>query len=161
MAKVNLERNKGKVIDIKGNTDTKKNELEKLETNKQEIHDAITDIQGADIDENSQKIIMQDLNRRLEENAEKGKELADEMNADAKILGELKEEAQTSMDSNTSEREKLEKKQAIVEKIGLGGIFEGALTELDNNMTDLQEYQESLMETEKELDETAKKLSML
>ncbi len=161
MAKFNLDRNKGKVSDIKQNIDTKKSELAQLEENKQKLLEAGTDIQGSDIDEDAQRTIMQEINRALEENAEKGQELSDEMNADAKDLEDLKQETQDSMESNKSEREKLEKKQAILDKIGLGRTLDDALTELDDNMTDLNEFQESLIETEKEMDETAKKLSML
>ena len=161
MGNFSLDRSKGKVSDIKQNIENKKGELAQLEENKQKLLDAGTDIQGADIDENVQNQIMQEINRALEDNAEKGKELSDEMNEDAKDLEDLKQEAQASMESNKTEREKLQEKQSVLDKIGLGGSLDDALTELDDNMGDLTEFQESLIETERDMDETAKRLSML
>lgn len=161
MGNFSLDRSKGKVSDIKQNIENKKGELAQLEENKQKLLDAGTDIQGADIDENVQNQIMQEINRALEDNAEKGKELSDEMNEDAKDLEDLKQETQASMESNKTEREKLQEKQSVLDKIGLGGSLDDALTELDDNMGDLTEFQESLIETERDMDETAKRLSML
>ena len=161
MGNFSLDRSKGKVSDIKQNIENKKGELAQLEENKQKLLDAGTDIQGADIDENVQNQIMQEINRALEDNAEKGKELSDEMNEDAKDLEDLKQEAQASMESNKTEREKLQEKQSVLDKIGLGGSLDDALTELDDNMGDLTEFQESLIETERDMDETAKRLSMI
>ena len=63
----NLERNKGKVDEIKQNIEAKKSELAKLEENKEKLMDAGSDIQGSEIDEEVQETIMEQINRALEE----------------------------------------------------------------------------------------------
>jgi len=158
---INLDRNKGKVSDIKQNIDNKKGELAKLEENKEKLLEAGTDIQGSDIDENVQKQILQEINQALEDNAEKGQELSDEMNDDANDLEEMKQETAESMDSNDEERSKLEQKKALLDRFGLGGSLDDALSELDDNKKDLEEFNDTLIETEKEMHEVSQKLSSL
>ena len=89
-----LERNKGKVSDIKQNIDTKKSELKNLEENKENLLEAGREVQRSEIDEDVQKTLMDQINQALEANAEKGDELADDMNVDAKDLENMKQEMQ-------------------------------------------------------------------
>lgn len=157
----NLERNKGKVDEIKQNIEAKKGELAKLEENKEKLMDAGTDIQGSEIDEEVQETIMEQINRALEENAEKGTELSGEMDSDARQLDELKQETSESISSNDEQKSKLEQKKALLDRFGLGGSLEDAISELDDNKQDLEEFNEELIETEKEMHEVSHKLSSL
>ncbi|MBQ4648476.1 MAG: hypothetical protein IJB76_04880 [Clostridia bacterium] len=157
----NLERNKGKVDEIKQNIEAKKSELAKLEENKEKLMDAGSDIQGSEIDEEVQETIMEQINRALEENAEKGTELSGEMDSDARQLDELKQETSESISSNDEQKSKLEQKKALLDRFGLGGSLEDAISELDDNKQDLEEFNEELIETEKEMHEVSHKLSSL
>lgn len=157
----NLERNKGKVDEIKQNIEAKKGELAKLEENKEKLMDAGTDIQGSEIDEEVQETIMEQINRALEENAEKGTELSGEMDSDARQLDELKQETSESISSNDEQKSKLEQKKALLDRFGLGGSLEDAISELDDNKQDLEEFNEELIETEREMHEVSHKLSSL
>lgn len=158
---INLDRNKGRVSDIKQNIENKKGELTKLEENKEKLIEAGTDIQASDIDENVQKQILQELNLALEDNAEKGQDLSNEMNDDANDLEKMKQETLDSMGSNDEERKKIEQKKALLDRVGLGSSLDDALSELDDNKKDLEEFNESLIETEKEMHEVSQKLSLL
>lgn len=158
---INLDRNKGRVSDIKQNIENKKGELTKLEENKEKLIEAGTDIQASDIDENVQKQILQELNLALENNAEKGQDLSNEMNGDANDLEKMKQETLDSMGSNDEERKKIEQKKALLDRVGLGSSLDDALSELDDNKKDLEEFNESLIETEKEMHEVSRKLSLL
>lgn len=158
---INLDRNKGRVSDIKQNIENKKGELTKLEENKEKLIEAGTDIQASDIDENVQKQILQELNLALENNAEKGQDLSNEMNGDANDLEKMKQETLDSMGSNDEERKKIEQKKALLDRVGLGSSLDDALSELDDNKKDLEEFNESLIETEKEMHEVSQKLSLL
>ena len=158
---INLDRNKGRVSDIKQNIENKKGELTKLEENKEKLIEAGTDIQASDIDENVQKQILQELNLALEDNAEKGQDLSNEMNDDANDLEKMKQETLDSMGSNDEERKKIEQKKALLDRVGLGSSLYDALSELDDNKKDLEEFNESLIETEKEMHEVSQKLSLL
>lgn len=158
---INLDRNKGRVSDIKQNIENKKGELTKLEENKEKLIEAGTDIQASDIDENVKKQILQELNLALEDNAEKGQDLSNEMNDDANDLEKMKQETLDSMGSNDEERKKIEQKKALLDRVGLGSSLDDALSELDDNKKDLEEFNESLIETEKEMHEVSQKLSLL
>lgn len=157
----NLERNKGKVSDIKQNIDTKKGELKNLEENKENLLEAGMEVQASEIDEDVQEVLMEQINQALEANAEKGDELADDMNADAKDLENMKLETQESVHSNIEERSSLEKKQELLEKFGLGNKLDGALSELDNNKSQLEEFNQSLIETGQEVDKVSLELRSL
>ena len=161
MAGISLDRNKGKVSDIKQNIESKKGELSQLEENKQKLLEAGTDIQASDIDEDVQKILMEKINQSLEENSEKGEQLSQEMNTDVKDLESMKQEVDESKKSNEQERSKLEKKKELLDKVGLGGSLEEAISELNNNYMNLEDFQASLTETQKELNSVSQRLSSL
>ena len=157
----NLERNKGKVSDIKQNIDTKQNEFKDLEKNKDELLEAGIEIQNSNIDENVQETLMDQINQALEANAEKGDELADEMNLDAKDLEDMKQETQESVQSNITERKNLEKKQKLLDKFGLGNKLDNAITELDDNKAQLEDFNQSLIDAGQKIDQISQKLRSL
>lgn len=157
----NLERNKGKVSDIKQNIDTKQNEFKDLEKNKDELLEAGIEIQNSNIDENVQENLMNQINQALEANAEKGDELADEMNLDAKDLEDIKQETQESVQSNITERKNLEKKQKLLDKFGLGNKLDNAISELDDNKAQLEDFNQSLIDAGQKIDQVSQKLRSL
>lgn len=161
MSGFSIDRNKGKISDIKQNIENNKGELAKLEENKQNLLDAGTDIQASDIDEDTQKKIMDLINQALEENAEKGEECADAMTDDVKDLEDMRQETQESMQSNEQEKEKLEKKKALLDRVGLGGSLEEGIAELDDNRMQLDELMDNLSNTEQELNAVSQKLRAL
>lgn len=161
MSKFSIDRSKGKISDIKHNIEIKKNELSKLQENKKALLDAGTDIQASDIDENVQRILMEKINSSLEENAEKGEELSNEMNSDFDSIETMKLETDESIKSNQKEKVKLEQKKALLERFGLGSYLENGISELEDNYTNLENLNENLIETEKELSEVSQKLSTL
>ena len=161
MAGYSIDRNRGKVSDIKQNLDNNKNELADLEKNKQALLDAETELQASDLDEDVQKTLMEQINRALEENAEKGEEVSDRMTADFQDIEEMRQETQDSMQSNEQERGKLEQKKALLDKFGLGGALEDGIAELDDNRVQLEDFMDDLSNTEKELSEVSQKLKSL
>lgn len=157
----NLDRNKGKVSDIKGNIDQKKKEYEELDKIKKGLLDTGVEIDGSQIDERVQGILMKEINQALEANAEKGEKLSDEMNADAKDIENLKLETQESMQSNIEQKKSLEKRQKMLDKFGNGNKLDNAISELDDNKSQLEKFNKSLIETGQELDKISQKLRSL
>ena len=154
-----LDRNKGKLSDIKTNIEAKKAEVTKLEEQKQALLDAGTEIQGSDqLDEKAKASIMEELQNSLEENSEKGEELSSEMNTDFQEIEEMKQETQDAMAANQKERSRLESTKSLLDRFGLGDHLEEGISELDDNMSEEQEFNDSLMETEKEAQEVASRL---
>lgn len=161
MANFSIDKTKDKISDVKRNLDTKKGELEQLETKKNSLLDAASDIQASNIDEETQRTVMELINESLEETSEKGAELSNEMSADFESIESMKQEAQESMESNQQERASLEQKKALLDKMGLGGKLEESICELDSNRHELTDLTLSLAETEKELSAVSSKLDML
>lgn len=161
MANFSIDKTKDKISDVKRNLDTKKGELEQLETKKNSLLDAASDIQASNIDEETQRTVMGLINESLEETSEKGAELSNEMSADFESIESMKQETQESMESNQQERASLEQKKALLDKMGLGGKLEESISELDSNKQKLTDLTSSLAETEKELSAVSSKLDML
>lgn len=161
MGKFNLENTKNVVTDIKANIDTKKKEVEDLERTKEEIMEAGMDIQGADIGEKAVEIAMEGINRELEANSERGKELSQEMQGDVEMLEEKMQETQEAISENDEQKSRLESKQQLLEKIGMGASLEVPISELDDNATNLDSLNQDIIDTRKEMEEVAHRLSSL
>lgn len=157
----NLDKMKAKVNDIKQNIENKRGELGKLEDGKRQLLDAGMAIQGADIDENVQRKIVEHINQGLEQITEKGSELSDEMNSDFQTIEELKEDTQVSIESTKSERSKMEAKKGILERVGLGGRIDSAISELNTNQSNLDSFNQTLSETDKEMQQISQRLKLL
>ena len=151
MGKINIEASKGKVTDIKGNIDSKQKELKDLEQRKQDIMDAHNDIDAANIDEKTQKLVFEALADARQEISERGEKLSNELDGDSSMLEEMAQEVDESKGDTEAERAKLEQKKALLDKIGLGASLEGGISEMDENITQLEELRQSISETSKEV----------
>lgn len=156
-----LKRNRGKVSEIRQNIESKKSELAQLEAQKSELLDAVMDVQGAELDDKVKTEVKDAINSALEANENKGQELSSEMGNDAKQLEEMKQDTQESIDSARNEKGKIEKKQKMLERFGFGGKLDGAIHELDDNITELGEVNEEIISALQELSQVSQKLSGL
>ena len=151
-----LKRNRGKVSEIRQNIESKKSELAQLEMQKTELLDAVMDVQGAELDDKVKTEVKDAINSALEANKNKGYELSNEMGSEAKQLEEMKQDTQESIDSARNEKGKIEKKQKMLERFGFGDKLDGAIQELDNNITELGEVNEEIISAFSELSEFIK-----
>lgn len=156
-----MEQGKSKVEEVKKNIETKKNELSDLEQNKGQLEEAGSDIESADIDENVKQTVRALIEQAKEANAEKGRELSGEMEEDAQELAEMNQEAQTSVESTKEQKSSLERKRTALDKYGLGGYIDQAVSALDDNRSQLEELQESMNETDRQLQDVMEKLDSL
>lgn len=157
----NVEKTKNKISEIKKNIETKKGELSNLEKNKQELLDAEMSVQGADLDANVQKKVMDAINNALEANAEKGQEVSSELNENMSDLENMKQSTQDSLESSKSEKTKLEQKKALLDKFGLGQPLEKGISDLENNQKELSDINQELIDAQREISETSTKLNLL
>ena len=157
----NIEKTKNKISEIKKNIETKKGELANLEKNKQELLDAEMSVQGADLDANVQKKVMDAINNALEANAEKGQEVSSELNENMSDLENMKQSTQDSLESSKSEKTKLEQKKALLDKFGLGQPLEKGISDLENNQKELSDINQELIDAQREISETSTKLNLL
>lgn len=158
MAGFKIEQAKNKQNEIKRNIENKENHLNELKENKEKLMEAGMEIQASDLDEDVKNTTMDLINSELKELAEKGKEASSDMNDDLKELEGIKESTQTTLDSNIKETESLEEKKAFLDKLGLGGRLEHAVSELQNNQKDLEDLKTSILEDENKLMDVAHQL---
>ncbi|MCD7950678.1 MAG: hypothetical protein LUG12_10535 [Erysipelotrichaceae bacterium] len=151
MGKFNLEDTKKKISDVKGNLEGKQEELEKAKESKQALLNAGTDIQGSELDEETQRLVMEFINEAIEENSEKAKEISSEMNNDLEQIEDMKQEVDDNLIENDEQKSKLESTKGILDKFGIGDKLDGAMTELDENHEKLDETNLELNDVEKEL----------
>ena len=156
-----LDKGKNQVKDIQKNIEKKKGESESLERSKEEILRQGMEIQGSNLEEGSKKTAMEGVNLELTNISERGKEIADEMNADFTELETLRENTQTSLESNQEESKKLEQKKEFPSKFGLGKGLESSLDGLADSRKSLEDFFQTVNETRKDLETVQHKLGNL
>lgn len=156
-----IQETRHKIGDINKRIEMKQGELSGLEKNKKALLDAGIEIKGANLDEHTQQAVIDAINGALDANAKKGQELSSEMNEDLSTLEDMKQETQESMDSNTEERTRLERKKSLLDKFGLGGKLDKGISDLDANRKELSNIQQELIDAQKQIFDTAAKLGRL
>lgn len=156
-----IDRSRGKVSDIKQDIERKRGELAQFEEQKSSLLDAGREVLDSDLDERTQRVLMNEVNQALEANSEKAEEVGREMEGDIAEIEDEKQEAQASLDSNAVQRSRMEQRKALLDRFGIGSSMDGALSELDDNRADLEDLQSSLIETGRELDELGRRFSTL
>lgn len=156
-----IENSKSKLDDVKTNLESKKKELKNLEKNKKKLLEAGTELESSSLDSDSQKLIMEYINDALDDNAKKGEELSEEMNEDFSTIEEITQDVDDSLESNQQNTSKLKKTKGLLDKIGVGGRIDDALSELNENKKNLGDLRTALKNTEKELSGVSQKLSSL
>lgn len=156
-----ISKNKEGIKEIKTNLESKKGELSKLEEQKKELLDAITDVEGAKIDDNTKKVIEDSLKSSLEANKNKGGELSNELGKEMKKMEAIKQDAMDSMSDATDQKNSLSKKKSLLDRFGIGKMLDGATKSLDQNIKDLEDVKDDSIETMRELEKASMKASKL
>lgn len=149
------------IKEIKNNLETKKSEISKLEEQKQQLLDAVTDISGANIDENTKKAVNDALNSSLEVNSQKGQEISNEMGSEMKRLEEIKQDTMDSVFDATSQKASIDKKKNLLDRFGIGGMLERATGALDANIQELSDIKDESIEVMRELEKASQKAGMI
>ena len=156
-----IEKTRSQVGDIKKRIENKQGELSGLEQNKQALLDVGMEVQGSNLDERTQRTVMDAINNALDANAQKGQELSYEMDEDLSALEDMKQETQESMESNAQERSSLESKKFLLDKFGLGGSLDKGISDLDDNRQELGDVQQELIDAQRQISDIAAKLGSL
>lgn len=83
------------------------------------------------------------------------------MNEDFSTIEEITQDVDNSLESNQQNTSKLKKTKGLLDKIGVGGRIDDALSELNENKKNLGDLRTALKNTEKELSGISQKLSSL
>lgn len=156
-----IDKTKHGVKDISKRIESKKSELSGLEKNKKALLEAGREIQGANLDANIVKTVMDAINSELDNNAKRGKELSSEMNSDLSSLEDMKENTQDSIEENSKKQKSLEGKQKLLDKFGLGKKLEKGISDLEGNRKELSDVNKEIIDAQKKLSDTAAKLGRL
>ncbi len=76
-------------------------------------------------------------------------------------LDSIKEELSDAMESAKSAQQRLEKAQSALDKVGLSGVLDGGIAELENHINEGESFRSELMERIKEADDISKRLDMI
>ncbi len=163
MAKGNhsIDKVRDTQADVQKSIETKKGELSQLEENKSKLLEAGREIQDSEMDDQAKRTVMDLINKELEANAEKGDEKSQEMTEDLQKLETSKEEVETMKEGSAAERQKLENKKGLLERFGLGGQLDSAISNMENQETELDNLHQSLIDDESELNRISQKLAGL
>lgn len=161
MAGYSIEKSRKHLSELSKEVNQKKAMVEQLHTSKEEVITARTEIEGSGISEESKEVIVKNLEARREQISEQGRELGSEIGQDLKEIEDEKQDIQEAQDSNKTQQKNLEAKKSVLEKIGMGGILEGAIEQLQNEEKQLDGTMESAIEIGKEADDAARKADAL
>lgn len=161
-SKFNLEQKRKEMQDIEGNLENKKKELEQVSTQKETLNETRMEIEGlGELDEKIQENLKEGIRQQLESNKRRSQELNSEMGEHIKKLDEIKGELEDDMENAKTARGRLEKAQSVLEKVGLSGVIDSGLSELENHIGEGESFHNELLERIKEADDISKKLDMI
>ena len=156
-----VSKSKDGIKEIKANLEKKRGELSKLEEQKRELLEAVTDVEGTKIDDSTKRIIEDSLKNSLEANKQKGGELSDELGKEMKRMEAIKQDAMESISDASDQRSSLMKKKDLLERFGIGKMLDGATKKLNENIKELEDVKNDSVETMRELEKTSLKAGTL
>lgn len=158
---VNLDQRKGQITDIKGNIETKKNQLDNLTEQKKVLLEAGTEIQGTSLDNRVIQTVMDSINQSLRDVESKGSELSAELSSDAQMLEEIREDTERDIESAEAERRSLEQKKSLLDRFGLGASLDQGLSELSTHSSELDSVKNDAIQAMQELSRVSSQLDGL
>ena len=84
-----------------------------------------------------------------------------ELNGDMSDLENIKQDTQSSLESAKSEKNKLEQKKELLNKLGLGRHLERGIKDIENNQKELGDINKELIDAQREISNTSTKLDLL
>lgn len=151
MSKYNIDAQKGKVIDIKGNIDSKQKELNELDKRKKDVLEGRMESEAANLDEEAQRELIEGFQKARDEISERGKELSSELDSDSSMLEEMAQETDEVKSDNDAQLKKTEQKKAFLDKIGLGTPLENAINKMTDSNAQLTDLRSSISEASQEV----------
>ncbi len=161
MAGFSIEKSKQKITELQKEVGEKKEEFQNLETSKQELLSAITELSGANISEETKQKSVEDLNAELRNVSEQGQELSDEVGEKTKEYEAEMQEVQEVSESNAEKQESLRDKKSILTHFNMGELMDSSMRELENEEKQLGELKETIIEAREESENLAKRASLL
>ena len=156
MAGFSIEKSKQKITELQKEVGEKKEEFQNLETSKQELLSAITELSGANISEETKQKSVEDLNAELRNVSEQGQELSDEVGEKTKEYEAEMQEVQEVSESNAEKQESLRDKKSILTHFNMGELMDSSMRELENEEKQLGELKETIIEAREESENLAK-----
>ncbi len=161
MAGFSIEKSKQKITELQKEVGEKKEEFQNLETSKQELLSAITELSGANISEETKQKSVEALNAELRNVSEQGQELSDEVGEKTKEYEAEMQEVQEVSESNAEKQESLRDKKSILTHFNMGELMDSSMRELENEEKQLGELKETIIEAREESENLAKSASLL
>ena len=161
MAGFSIEKSKQKITELQKEVGEKKEEFQNLETSKQELLSAITELSGANISEETKQKSVEDLNAELRNVSEQGQELSDEVGEKTKEYEAEMQEVPEVSESNAEKQESLRDKKSILTHFNMGELMDSSMRELENEEKQLGELKETIIEAREESENLAKSASLL
>jgi len=161
MAGFSIEKSHKHLSELSKEVSSKKAMVEKLETAKAEVITARTEIEGSDISLESKEVAARVLEAKREQISEQGKEIGNELGQNLKEIETEKQDIQEAQESNKTQQKNLEAKNSILEKIGMGGMMDGVIGQLENEEKQLDSTMENAIELGKEAEDTTRKADAL
>lgn len=156
-----VKKSRSEIKEIQQNVEEKKGELSKLEEQKQALLEAITDVEGANVDEQTKQIVHESISTALEANKEKGNEMSTEMGDDIKHLEDIRQEINEYTEGARNQKESLKGKQKMLERFGIGGALEKGISNLDSNISELNTANQEAINVMQELSKVSQQLGGL
>lgn len=161
MSGYSIEKSKKHVNELNEKTEKDKIEVENLEQGKNEIIDARTEIEGADISGEAKEKIAEVLGEEGERLSETAKDKSDEIGNTLKEFEEEIQHIQEANENTKAEEKKLRDRKAVLEHIKMGGTMDGAISEATEESARIEELNSEAIKGRKESEDLARRLSVI
>lgn len=149
MANFNIKETRGKTSEAGRKIEGMSAQMDTLKQKKDQLLEARTELEGADIDEESKELMREGLSSMIEQTEDDAGSLSDQIGEQTAILEESMQEAQEAGDETARAKSSMEKKAAFLESLGIHGVLDGVQGKLESDLQSIEAVQAEIIEARK------------
>lgn len=149
MASFNIKETRGKTAEAGRKIEGMSAQMDTLKQKKNQLLEARTELEGAEIDEESKEMIREGLSSMMEQTQEDAESLSDKIGEQTEILEENMQETQEAEAETTRAKSSMEKKAAFLESLGIHGVLDGVQGKLESDLQSIEAVQAEIIEARK------------
>ncbi len=149
MANFNIKETRGKVVEAGRRTEAMSAQMDTLKQKKDKLLEARMELESADIDEESKKLLREAVSSMIEQTKADTESLSDQISEQTRILEESMQETQEAESETTDVKDTMEKRAAFLEEIGVHGVLEGVKGKLVSDIQNIEALKEEIIKMRK------------
>lgn len=149
MANFNIKEVRGKMVEAGRKIEAMSAQMDTLKQKKEQLLEARTELEGANIDEESKELLREAVSSMIERTETEAENLSDQISEQTGILEEGMQETQEAEAETASTRSSMEKRASFLESIGAQGMLEGSIDKLTDDLESIEALKSEIIEMRK------------